>query len=172
MNRDWFGDSYDIVKRFFVGALRSLGYTVHVDPMPTGDWESTESAFLEFLGARHIREAQSADKSALFLDPDTGIAARQSRRHTSIPSIASHLERHAIVFVFDQSFSRSADSLPQLQAKLRELHELGAQGFYYNSHARFLFSSLSAERLRALHEALLKAGLPAHRLISLGTNSA
>jgi len=31
MKSDWFGDSYDIVKRFFVAELRALGYTVYLD---------------------------------------------------------------------------------------------------------------------------------------------
>jgi hypothetical protein len=42
VNREWFGDSYDIVNRFFINALHSLDYSAYVDPMPTGDWGSTE----------------------------------------------------------------------------------------------------------------------------------
>jgi hypothetical protein len=171
MNRDWFGDSYDIVKRFFVGELRSLGYSVYVDPLPTGEWEAVESAFLEFLGAVHVRDAQPSVASALFLDPDTGISARPSRAHTTISSIVGHLARHEIVFAFDQSFSRGANPLPQLRAKLQSLREQGAHGFYYDSHARFIFASLSSQKLGAVREALLKAGLPAHRLVSLETHA-
>ena len=44
MKLDWFGDSYDIVKRFFVEVLSGLGYAVYVDPMPTGDWTPSETA--------------------------------------------------------------------------------------------------------------------------------
>ncbi len=167
MNRDWFGDSYDIVKRFFVGELRSLGYVVYVDPMPSGEWESVEPAFLEFLGALHVRDAQPSGQSALLLDPDTGISDRRSLAHASTERIARHLDQHEIVFAFDQSISRGAAPLPQLQAKLLQLSEHGAHGFYYDSHARFLFSSLSAHKLSAVREALLKAGLPAHRLVAL-----
>src|SRR5262245_6497297 len=171
MQRDWFGDSYDIVKRFFVGQLHSLGYSVYVDPMASGDWEPIERAFLAFLGAVHVRDAQPSEESALLLDPDTGIAKRRSRAHASISSIVNHLERHGIVFVFDQSFSRGAAPRPQLQAKLRQLQKQGAHGFYYDSHARFLFSSLSAEKLHAFREALLKSGLPSDRLVRPGTRA-
>ena len=165
MNRDWVGDSYDVVKRFFVGALHSLGYEVYVDPMPTGDWEPSEPAFLAFLGARHVRDLQQSGESALLLDPDTGIGARSSRRHTAITNILAHLERHSVVFVFDQSFSRSAESLEQLLHKLRLLEDAGAHAFYYDSHARFLFCSRSSAKLTALRESLLRTGLPATRLV-------
>jgi hypothetical protein len=165
MNRDWFGDSYDIVKRFFVGELRSLGYVVYVDPMPSGEWESAEPAFLEFLGALHVRDAQASGQSALLLDPDTGISERQSLEHVSIRRIVNHLDQHEIVCVFDQSFSRGAAPLPQLQAKLLQLRENGAHGFYYDSHACYFFSSL------AVREAFLEAGLPGHRLVALETHA-
>lgn len=36
MNRKFFGDSYDIVKRFFCVELAALGYSVEVEPMFTG----------------------------------------------------------------------------------------------------------------------------------------
>jgi hypothetical protein len=38
MRPEFLGDSYDIVKRFFCETLRSLGYTVYIDPRFTGDW--------------------------------------------------------------------------------------------------------------------------------------
>lgn len=89
--------------------------------MPSGDWEAAEPGFLAFLGACHVRHAQAPGQSALPLDPDIGIAERRSPSHTSISMIVSHLTRHDIVFVFDQSFSRGEPALPQLQAKLLEL---------------------------------------------------
>src|SRR5690349_3125206 len=97
MNRDWFGDSYDIVKRFFLDALRTGGYDVYVDPMPTGDWAPCEGAFLEFLRAKHVREANGSAGSALLLDPDTGIGAQPSPRHTTVAGIVGLLEHHSIV---------------------------------------------------------------------------
>lgn len=167
MNNEWLGDSYDIVKRFFVGVLRTLGYVVYVNPMPTGDWSSSESSFLRFLGAQHVRDAAISGRTALLLDPDTGIGREPSERHTTIPAIVSELENHAVVFVFDQSFSRGSEPLPQLYEKLRQLRELGAHGFYYDSHARFLFSSSSIRELNSLQDALVELGLPERRLVLL-----
>jgi len=172
MNRDWFGDSNDIAKRFFVGELRTMGYSVCVDPMPSGDWEPIESEYLRFLDVAHAREFTPTEPSALLVDPDTGIAERRSRAHASIARIVTDLSRHEIVFVFDQSFSRGLAPAPQLQAKLRQVHEHGAHGFYYNSHARFLFASLSRDKLVAVREAFLKTGLPQYRFIQLETHAA
>jgi len=169
MNPEWFGDSYDVVKRFFVGALRELGYSVYVDPMTTGEWAS-ESNFLKFIGARHLRQAKPG-KTALLLDPDTGIGRRPSKRHTTIPNIAGHLDSHEIVFVFDQSFSRDRPVLQQLEDKLRELACLGVHGFFYDSHAHFLFASRSASSLASARDALIKTGLPSRRLVALATEA-
>ena len=36
MNPKWFGDSFDIVKWFFIANIRETGYQVFVDPMLTG----------------------------------------------------------------------------------------------------------------------------------------
>lgn len=165
MNGDWFGDSYDVVKRFFAEVLTSMGHAVYVDPMPTGEWASTEHGYLHFLRVQHIRDFTSDHKSALLLDPNTGVGKPSSRDHVTIEYIVRRLETHEVVWAFDQSISRSGDPLPQLQEKLRMLAEHGAHGFYYDSHARFLFASRSPSGLRALEEALLATGLPSSRLV-------
>ena len=166
MNAEWFGDSYDIVKRFFVGGLRDLGYQVYVDPMPTDDWVSYGSQFLRFVGAEHVREARPG-KTALLLDPDTGIKKKRSPKHTTIADIVDQLDLHKIVFVFDQSFSRNRRVVLQLEDKLRELADLGVDGFFYNSHAHFLFASRSPSSLASAREGFIKTGLPNSRFLSL-----
>jgi hypothetical protein len=165
MNSDWLGDSYDVVKRFFAGCLRDLGYQVYVDPMPTGSWSQHESQFLDFIGARHVREAKPG-KTALLLDPDTGIGARLSKKHTTIRHIVEQLDRHKLIFVFDQSFSRGHPALSQLEAKLCELATHEVDAFFYDSHARFLFASRSPTALAAVREAFVKLGLPSRRFVS------
>jgi hypothetical protein len=42
MRPEFLGDSFDIVKRFFGETLRSLGYTVYIDPLFSGDWSGKE----------------------------------------------------------------------------------------------------------------------------------
>jgi hypothetical protein len=75
MNPQWFGDSFDIVKKYFVENLKEIGYHVVVDPLLTGEWNGFEQKFYHFLGASLLREPYS-EKSALLLDPDTGIGKK------------------------------------------------------------------------------------------------
>jgi len=167
MNDRYLGDSYDIVKRFFVGELRSLGYCVYVDPMASGDWAPVEASYLKLLAAVHVRETHRPDRSALLLDPDTGIRGKPGRSHVSMSNIVERLAQHEIVLVFDQSFSYNEPKTSKLGSKLRELESHGASGFYYDSHAPFLFASFSKERLGSVRKAILGTGLPERRLVSL-----
>lgn len=166
MNPKWFGDSYDIVKRFFASSLHELGYEVFIDPMYTGQWEGDEGALCQLLQMRPVEEYREST-SALFLDPDTGIRRVASPKHTTFAKIAELLITHEIVFSFDQSFSRGSDPLPQMKAKLEAVEETGGFGFYYDSHARFLFSSLQADRVKLLRQHLVGMGLPESRLVLL-----
>lgn len=167
MNPQWFGDSYDIVKRFFCEQLASLGYAMYVDPMLTGDWNGVEADFYRFLGVRHEQERQQPlERSALLIDPDTGIS-KPSRRHVTLARILQLLETYEVVFVFDQSFSRNGKAEEQIQTKLSELQSLGAYGFYYDSHAKFLFASRDEEQIQAIQEHLLACGIPRTRLRGL-----
>ena len=59
MNPQWFGDSYDIVKRYFIENLKAIGYHVVVDPMLTGGWNGLEENFYHFLGASPLGQASS-----------------------------------------------------------------------------------------------------------------
>jgi hypothetical protein len=51
MNPKYLGDSYDLVKRFFISELRNLGYDVVVDPMFTGAWGQDREMFHVLVGA-------------------------------------------------------------------------------------------------------------------------
>ena len=128
MNRRWFGDSYEIVKRFFVDTLKSEGYSVFIDPMFT-------------------------------------IGKRKTKQHVTIEGIAKHLETFDLVFSFDQSFSRSREPLDQMSEKLNRLRSTGNYGFYYDSHARFLFASGKLKLLNEFKEGLKKTGLPPKRIV-------
>lgn len=167
MNPAFLGDSYDLVKRFFVQELRSLGYMVEVDPLFTGDWAGTEDAFHRLIGATQYH-AQTApkDQSALFIDPDTGIREKASRCHVSFKRIAEETNKFVLVSAFDQSFSRQGNPLATMQLKIKALAELGVSALYYNSHARFLFASRQAARIAELRVHLHKVGIPTARLVS------
>jgi len=167
MNPQWFGDSFDIVKRFFIGNIREMGYQVLVDPMLTGKWNGLENKFYDFIRAAPLKGlTKSSGRTALFLDPDKGIAPKQTKQHVTIKKIVDYLEEYEIVFSFDQSFSRGADSLEQMGKKLSLLKKKGAAGFYYDSHhVGFLFSAKSPEVLTNLERHLMAVGLPEKRFI-------
>lgn len=166
MNAKWLGDSYDIVKRFLLDIARTSGYSVHIDPMFTGDWDArSREAFLSFLGEPQPLSDAPKRRAALFLDPDTGLGKRLSRTHTTAAVIAEQAGKYDLVIVFDQAFSRSIPSASELQRKLLELRVLGVEAFYYDSHARFLFCSRLFECVESFQETLLRVGLPAARFI-------
>ena len=164
MNPQWFGDSFDIVKRYFVQILNDLNYQVAVDPMLTGEWNGQERNFYKFLNVVHAEDKQSG-KTALLIDPDTGIGARRTPKHITIQCIVDRLRFFDIVFSFDQSFSRGSNVTEKIHEKLASLYGAGAHGFYYDSHARFLFASNSVEKLKAVENQLISSGLPHGRLI-------
>ena len=168
MNPMWFGDSYDIVKRFFVSAIKDMGYTVYVEPMFTGDPSNIQDKFPEFIGAK-IRSdnPSSAEESAIFIDPDTGIHKKKSKRHITINDFVNLLNSYKIVFSFDQSFPRNRNHKDAMMEKLSELHNSGGIGFYYDSHAKFLFGSKSVKVIESLKECFSELGLPAFRIIEL-----
>jgi hypothetical protein len=166
LNPQWFVDSFDIVKRFFIENLNAIGYHVVVDPMLTGEWNGFEHDFYQFLKAYPLTEKGSS-KSALLFDPDTGIGKRKSKKHLTIKCIADQLLHYDIVFSFDQSFSRGGSASDKIREKLVVLQETGNYGFYYDSHARFLFAAKSIETLGKVEQQLLASGLPASRLVKV-----
>lgn len=166
MNPKYLGDSYDVVKRFFCEVLRRLGYTVYIDPMFTGEWSGQEVAFYRFLGVQpHKLNTASASPTALFLDPDTGVNQKGGPRHVSYEGLAAEAKRFDVVFAFDQGFSRSGLPGPQLNAKLAALLALGCSAFYYDSHARFIFTARDREKLQRLRAEIVAQGLPNSRLV-------
>ena len=168
MNPKWFGDSYDIVKRFFVKALKDIGYNVYIDPMFTGDVCEIREQFLEFIGAQIMPDRHPlAGPTAILIDPDTGIGKKRTARHITIKDLVGLMDTYSIAFAFDQSFSRAKDDKKQMMAKLKPLHELGAVGFYYHSHAKFVFGSKSAKTIESLKDHVMKKGLPASRIFEI-----
>jgi hypothetical protein len=166
MNPDFLGDSFDIVKRFFIENIKSLGYQVFVDPMFTGEWTGLDRQFYKLVGAVPLGNfVKTGGRTALLLDPDTGIREKRSKGHITMDILVRHLQQHEIVFSFDQSFSRAGEPIVEIKRKLNTLQSLGAVGFYYDSHARFLFAAKSREALMEIEQKLLDTGLPERRFI-------
>lgn len=164
MNPKYFGDSYDIVKRFFCFELATLGYAITVKPMLTGDWAGNEGAFYRLIGAGPM--PAPGPRTAVFFDPDTGVHERASIRHLSLLGLSTAARENDLAFSFDQSFSRQHVASEAMQHKLSLLMGMGSLGMYYDSHARFLFASSQASTINELRQHLLMLGLPASRLLT------
>lgn len=170
MNPKYFGDSYDIVKRFFCTELNVLGYTIVVNPMFTGEWNGNENMFLRFIGAPLSSVASDPlRRTALFIDPDTGVNRRPSNQHISLMQLKEAASKHELVFSFDQSFSRQHDANVVMTEKLNFLREQGCHAIYYDSHARFLFVANNRLLLDEFRFHLESLGLPKSRFFGGGT---
>ena len=168
MNPMFLGDSYDIVKRFFCQELSNLGYEVAIDPLFTGDWGGKETEFHGLVLAKHRRElSHGASRTALLLDPDTGVRPKPGKSHVSFQRIADEAQVHNLVFAFDQSFAHGAPP-SAMHDKLSSLRGLGLSAMYYDSHVRFLFASKEGETIDEIRKHLLGLGLPSWRLIQAG----
>ena len=166
MNPAYFGDSYDLVKRFFCRELSLMGYSVTVDPMLTGTWSANEREFYRLIGAEPVeREKPIPKPAALFLDPDTGINQKGGKQHASFDRLAGECTNYSLVFAFDQSFSRQATAKDVMLEKLSALQARGCHGMYYDSHARFVFVTKEWSVLHELHLQLRSLGLPESRLL-------
>lgn len=166
MNPKYFGDSYDIVKRFFCAELNTLGYTIIVEPMFTGEWNGKENMFLKFIGASLT---SSHRLTALFIDPDTGVNRKPSNQHISLIQLKEAASKYELVFSFDQSFSRQHDAKVIMTEKLNFLREQGCHAMYYDSHARFLFVATKELTLKEFQFHLESLGLPRSRFFEIGT---
>ena len=166
MNPAYFGDSYDLVKRFFCRVLSVLGYLVEVDAMLTGSWSGTEDSFYRLIGApAHGKTPTEGGPRALLVDPDTGVKHSASLRHVSFARIAEHAKNFHLVFSFDQSFSRQGKASVLMREKLATLKALGCAAMYYDSHARFVFASANERPIHELRAHLVSLGLPQRRLV-------
>ena len=98
MNPKWFGDSYDIVKKFIVDNLKGIGYEVYIDPMFTGDWNGKEKDFIKFIGAKLSNDFEKpVRKSALFIDPDTGVKEKATPKHIDFKKIIKELRNWGFI---------------------------------------------------------------------------
>ncbi len=188
MKLQFFGDSYDIVKKSLISWLGEFGsWSAH--PMFTEPTSPSQAAlFARFLGAHLISTetlTPSTDRAAyfmpcwdagnLFLDPDTGVRLKLRRGLKSVNYVfgselvaLSQARPTSLTLVFDQSFSRGSQML-HIQEKLEFFASHGVHGFAYSSHAPFLILSSDSELAVHAHRRLLEvSGLPASRLVMRG----
>jgi hypothetical protein len=188
MKLNFFGDSYDIVKKSLISWLGEFGsWSAH--PMFTEPTIPDEAAlFARFLGTPLVSTetlTPNTDRAAyfmscrgagnLFLDLDTGVRLEPLRGLKSVNYVfgnelvdLSKARTGALTLVFDQSFSRGSQT-PHIQKKLAFFRSHGVYGFAYSSHAPFLILSSASEVVdHARVKVLEVSGLPSWRLVTLG----
>ena len=148
MRFEYFGDSYDLVKR----------------------------ALIQPFQARNAMEREIALEACkatgnLLVDPDTGVALPQpgrpvKRSHLSVAAlqVLCTVNPDHVIVSFDQALRREAPEA-SLRSKIDWLAERQIAAVAFRSHASFLFCSTSADRAGNVIRLLQAAGLPEWRLI-------
>lgn len=166
LNPKYFGDSYDLVKRFFCSELRRMNFHVSIDPMLTGDWSGAVDQFYLLLGIEsNSPHSLAVGRNALFVDPDTGISSKASSRHVTYEQLATQAGTYDLVFAFDQAFSRREKPAEGIRRKIALLNELGRSAMFYDSHARFLFLARQDAVLVELKKHCCELGVPQGRFV-------
>ncbi len=165
MTKSKLGDSYDIVKRFFRDTLSRIA-PLTSDPYfleSSLSWSDYERA--TGIPLRSDTPAGSGLIGVL-LDPHTGIHVSDrpliSRKYASTRYITNFLDDPSVVYcvVFDQAFERGVRREDQIERKLKYLAARDVVGFYYVSHATFLFAARRQRIVDDLRDALRQTGLP------------
>lgn len=184
MKLQFFGDSYDIVKKSLIAWLSEFGPWV-THPMFTKVFKAQDAvAFSRMLGTSLLsedvltgltnrQEYFSACYTAgnLFLDPDTGISLEPRRDKKSVNYVfGTELSEwckgrpSSLTLIFDQSYSRGNRN--GIREKLDYFADRHIYGFAYNSHATFLVLSDASELITKARQKLLAAsGLPESRIV-------
>jgi len=187
MKLQYFGDSYDIVKKSMIAWLWEFGPWV-THPMFTEEFDAESAAALsrlldtpllskEFLTPQTGRtEYFSSCLTAgnLFLDPDTGVCLEPRRGKTSVNYVFAdelvdlcHARPNALTLIFDQSYSRGSKA-DHIRHKLSYFIGKRIFGFAYYSHTTFLLLGKDMDLVKRARTKLIEAsGLPPFRLIGL-----
>lgn len=187
MRMQFFGDSYDIVKKFLIRSLAPdaewLAFPMFTHKVKRKDVE----AFEKFLGVRIASETvitATTDRPQLlrapvhhrhiFIDPDTGIRLRATKGLNSAKYIfGSELitlcneSPERLLLVFDQSVPRGGERR-SIEDKLGYFRKNNICSFAYLSHACFVVLSASGPACQEAYDRLLDSGLPASRLFTGG----
>jgi hypothetical protein len=187
MKLQYFGDSYDIVKKSLIAWLSDFGPWI-THPMFTEAVTPGEAdAFARLVGTPLLTEevlAPQTDRTEyfsscrtagnLFLDPDTGVCLEPRTDKKSInyvfgPELVEWctFRPSALTLIFDQSYSRG--SKDGIREKLAYFANENVYGFAYDSHATFLLLATDSGLVERARERLLEvSGLPGFRLVGLG----
>jgi len=188
MRMDYFGDSYDIVKKFLVKSIAPNAEWITL-PMFTHEVNNKDIKSIEqFLHVRVIFKvkvttttdrdkyfAGSANHQHIFIDPDTGISLKKiygknSTNYVFGPELVSICEQNPerLLLIFDKSVPRGNED-ESVGRKLEYFREHNLFCFAYKSHACFMVLSLSNSVCKKAYNNLINANLPSSRLTSFNS---
>ena len=186
MHLDYFGDTYDLAKRFLMQCL-APGEPWGIIPMFTDEWNPEQVAAFERLlggkvlipdcikGTRRRQDVSTAGTwvGHVFIDPDTGIRSPDSTSSSTklirLTEIVREAREHSrnLILAFDQSYANA--KLPAktkaMKQKLAFLNADDVNGFGYLGQASFLILSCDPSAIQRARQNLLDAGVPDSRLI-------
>ncbi len=187
MRLQYFGDFYDLAKRFLMQCL-APDEPWGIIPMFTDEWNPEQIALFEGLLGGCARQTEivtaqtdrvtyfeeALEDGHTFIDPDTGVSL-ENRRSENWPKFISLEELSDFVLqnsdhmtlVYDQSYSRQSELIvPRMRKKLARLDARGITGFGYLGQASFLVMSCDSSVLEQARQNLLNAGIPSCRLVA------
>ena len=170
LKRQYLGDSYDILKRFWAD---SLGQIAPLFAHPKFVPEEIRDDYKLITNIPILVPGQN-ESIGILLDPHTGIPlpsenkSAVSSSHAPLAFIVelNNLLQPKYVICFDQTYHRShqLSRNDQLELKRAFLERNGLFSFYYLSHAPFLFISENLAILEMIRDRLRCLGIPESRL--------
>jgi hypothetical protein len=170
VDKKFFGDSYDLVKRFWAENLSSIA-PIYFDKRFVPEEIRKDYTQITKLP---VFNSSVAPPFAIFLDPCTGIPSpargtrKPTKKHAPLLFIIDVFEKFHPKFLirFDQGFGFNENKESRMKEKMNVLTTNGLCAFYYTSHANFLFVAESAAATNSLRKLLLDLGIPDWRLKS------
>jgi hypothetical protein len=168
MKREFLGDSYDLVKRFWAENLSSIAPVYADERFVPKDIRNDYTQMTRIP----IFHDLVTHPFAIFLDPCTGIprvtntARKPTKMYAPLPFIIEVFEKRHPEFLvcFDQSFGFNDNKEVCMEVKMDVLISKGLCAFYYISHANFLFASESPGIIASIKKQLISLGIPDERL--------
>ncbi len=169
MRRKHLGDSYDALKRLWQELLADWAPLYATQTFIPIDLQQ------EFMQLTKIPMLPDDPPSiySILNDPDTGIRLpgeenqTEGRIHISIKTIINQLRESGAqcVITYDQSNYRNIGMKLEEQRKVKigRIVSEGFHGFYYVSHAPFLFAVPNTDALSQIQTILKNAGIPEKR---------
>lgn len=169
MKRSYLGDSYDVLKRLWQELLADWA---PLYATPTFIPIDLRQEFTQLTRIPMLPDDPPSIYSILN-DPDIGIRLpgednqEEGYTHISIKTIIDQLRDNGAqcVITYDQSNYRNIGMKldEQRKVKMRRIVSKGFHGFYYVSHAPFLFAVPNTDALSQIQIILKNAGIPGKR---------